>query len=41
VSTKKQGIEKHLSMDKFWDWRCGIVAKEQLGTKRRFEQFEL
>ena len=38
---KKPGIGKHLSGDNFRDWRCGTVAREQLGTKRRFEQFEL
>ena len=34
-----RGIEKHSSRDKFL-WRCNTVAREQLGTKRKFEQFE-
>ena len=29
-----------LSRDKFWVWKCHAVAREQHGTKRRFEQFE-
>ena len=30
----------YTTRDKFSEWRCHTVAREQHGTKRRFEQFE-
>ena len=40
IMSKEAGNDKQLSRDKFSVWRCHAVAKEQHGTKRRFEQFE-